>query len=636
MAEMINQLYDLLSDEKEYQNLLQQPHKSFKAFSDRISFAIAFMDMLQEHIDTQEMQPAPFNPIHIQIPSPLDYRMESPSSVSTPTNNSSSTSSIIKTPLKRVTPTSAVTANKSDKRRILPVQASQISPDDTSAISFKRMSPVSAPLTSAECLFNTAQLKRIGHLFAYLILEKYYAISQGLPLLLQLLDIPRMLPLISTKQSKLFSQLSDLHTFLTAAIDSLAPILFAFGKPFMRVFTELDFIKLHCAELVDKHRRDASDVEDLDLELTLLELRNNATSDKDNAAQHFLRPFIEDVDSRLEYKNGVDSAAYNERERCYDMFSNVFRRFQEVLVAQPERLSEFWSELTTESSRILDIMLCSMDWFVGVFVDMLLFYCPDDRVQTPPVAPTASAIAAATHVQNPWAVSFNYKDIAADTRHRKLEERIGPGGRGSFPQQRPHPNQPRARTSGATKDKFERPAAEFPGTQQFFFRFILMTNNNQFMRRLELALISEIMRLSEELRAAEAVIEAADFCKGLMKLKLLGRFYGLTVFSSQWTLPLIDRGGTVSSQLRQFSSRKNQFLAQTLPFETALREAFSAGHLCVSVPWICESLKCLQWDVNWSDVSAYTTLLSQLAFIQHSSHFIAHSQRLSMNRFYPL
>jgi hypothetical protein len=44
----------------------------------------------------------------------------------------------------------------------------------------------------------------------------------------------------------------------------------------------------------------------------------------------FIRPFRDDVDSRNEYRGPVLSGIYNERERCYDEFSNLLHSFLEA------------------------------------------------------------------------------------------------------------------------------------------------------------------------------------------------------------------------------------------------------------------------------------------------------------------
>ena len=49
-----------------------------------------------------------------------------------------------------------------------------------------------------------------------------------------------------------------------------------------------------------------------------------------NLPDNFIRPFREDIDSRNEYKTRTEMAIYNERERCFDDFSNLLRQFRTV------------------------------------------------------------------------------------------------------------------------------------------------------------------------------------------------------------------------------------------------------------------------------------------------------------------
>lgn len=47
--------------------------------------------------------------------------------------------------------------------------------------------------------------------------------------------------------------------------------------------------------------------------------------------ESFVKPFREELDSRNEYnKSQLENAIYNERERCYDEFSNLLYRFQSI------------------------------------------------------------------------------------------------------------------------------------------------------------------------------------------------------------------------------------------------------------------------------------------------------------------
>ena len=51
-----------------------------------------------------------------------------------------------------------------------------------------------------------------------------------------------------------------------------------------------------------------------------------------NLPDNFIRPFRDDIDSRNEYKTRTETAVYNERERCFDDFSNLLRQFRTVSV----------------------------------------------------------------------------------------------------------------------------------------------------------------------------------------------------------------------------------------------------------------------------------------------------------------
>lgn len=86
-------------------------------------------------------------------------------------------------------------------------------------------------------------------------------------------------------------------------------------------------------------------------------------------------------------------------------------------------------------------------------------------------------------------------------KQRKLEERMGPGGTGyqtGMRRLQPERGQKAPYQTPITADPYENPALHFSGNQQFFFRFIVHTDNNRFLRCLEEALAAEIKDLTRE------------------------------------------------------------------------------------------------------------------------------------------
>ena len=86
-------------------------------------------------------------------------------------------------------------------------------------------------------------------------------------------------------------------------------------------------------------------------------------------------------------------------------------------------------------------------------------------------------------------------------KQRKLEERMGPGGTGhqsGVRRAQPQRGQNKPHLTPATADPYEDPALHFSGHQQFFFRFIVHTDNYRFLRCLEESIAAEIKDLTHE------------------------------------------------------------------------------------------------------------------------------------------
>jgi hypothetical protein len=86
-------------------------------------------------------------------------------------------------------------------------------------------------------------------------------------------------------------------------------------------------------------------------------------------------------------------------------------------------------------------------------------------------------------------------------KQRKLEERMGPGGTGHQTGARRVQSQRGQKNpylTPATADPYEDPALHFSGNQQFFFRFIVHTDNHRFLRCLEESMAAEIKDLTKE------------------------------------------------------------------------------------------------------------------------------------------
>jgi len=144
----------------------------------------------------------------------------------------------------------------------------------------------------------------------------------------------------------------------------------------------------------------------------------------------------------------------------------------------------------------------------------------------------------------------------SQAKGRLVEARMGPGGKGQVEGGR-RPATVNPHRLGASRLRqlyasFEDPSIHFPGYQQFFFRFIVVTDCNRFCRCLEASITADILTLCG-LEAGEGSKAKLQYVLGLgssalkqenmegyvaitlNKLRLLGRFLGLLRFWPQWT-----------------------------------------------------------------------------------------------------
>ena len=179
---------------------------------------------------------------------------------------------------------------------------------------------------------------------------------------------------------------------------------------------------------------------------------------------------------------------------------------------------------------------------------MLLFHC-SGLCTGPPISPS-SASDIPSGLNSP---GIGVNGTLSQAKGRLLEARMGPGGKGQVEGgRRPPATNHRLRQLYAS---FEDPSIHFPGHQQFFFRFLVVTDCHRFCRCLEASITADIISLSS-LEGDETAVKVhpssatAKWSGGyvlkqgnveghvtvaLNKLRILGRFLGLLRFWPQWT-----------------------------------------------------------------------------------------------------
>jgi len=137
-------------------------------------------------------------------------------------------------------------------------------------------------------------------------------------------------------------------------------------------------------------------------------------------------------------------------------------------------------------------------------------------------------------------------------------------------------------------------------------------------------------------------ITAEDYALKVAKLKILGRFLGVLLFSHQWHLD--ESLGTNSSIVSSSSSSSNSggisgnrdgsvhsLLSLSIPLQPIIQDAYHRGVLSLSIGWICDLLKMMRWTI--SDNYQYMDALMYLKRLQRSQLFhLSPSSKLSTNR----
>lgn len=146
----------------------------------------------------------------------------------------------------------------------------------------------------------------------------------------------------------------------------------------------------------------------------------------------------------------------------------------------------------------------------------------------------------------------------AQQKQKRLEERMGPGGKGYIHKSVVKSSNPNCGGSPAPLPQsfeyhqlIEEPSQFFPGQQQFFYRFIVLLDNHRLCDHLAVSIFAEIRRLSPPHIFSNEIGEVSSigsvgasqqesYVHKIVKLKILGKFLGLLHFWPQWTT-LLDR-----------------------------------------------------------------------------------------------
>jgi hypothetical protein len=226
-------------------------------------------------------------------------------------------------------------------------------------------------------------------------------------------------------------------------------------------------------------------------------------------------------------------------------------------------------------------------------------------------------------------------------------------------------------------DALDKPGSSFPGSQQFFFRFIIMADSHRFTEHLQEELCRCIFEegvlgnnnslLLDKEAGRDSFVDfnsrltSEPLSVRILKLRLLGKFLGLVEFWHHWTLDEADSlqkdvgltkpgnptGKAEPAEMDNLASlqlsfgpllRQAQERAQTrslfrkvLPVQQLLDGAIAGRYLTVTVPWIVEFLSMLEFDKCSHIENPYKDVMSTLLALQKCELTLTNGQ-LTQNR----
>ena len=169
---------------------------------------------------------------------------------------------------------------------------------------------------------------RMGAVTVALVTNQYLLLTDALQLLSKLCSLPLLPPgrgvvvrvVADERFPTALRSAALLHRYVAKVAHGLLPVIAALGDTVASAFADSALLRQVAPAVARDLGAAAEDCKGSEV----------VEDTNFNLPDNFIRPFREDIDSRNEYKTRLECAAYNERERCFDDFSNMLRRFQAV------------------------------------------------------------------------------------------------------------------------------------------------------------------------------------------------------------------------------------------------------------------------------------------------------------------
>ena len=357
----------------------------------------------------------------------------------------------------------------------------------------------------------------------------------------------------------------------------------------------------------------------------------------------FTLPFCDSVDSRSRCSTREQMDLYQNRENCKDSFLNLVRNFRSIVASNrpgfqggaDANVVDLKASCEEAGALVDSVLAQNLPWFSQFFVTEMVQVClersspssGDDedaalhafktsaKVSSAPADETQRRKMSRLHrrLSQPdnSAAFFSSGSSAA---HQGVESRrrggsAGGGSRGGKGQQRsrrrsggrsstPFSRDNRKRSGPPMAAKANRFAFEaktlayFENDEIFFYAFLVGNSSPALRTHLRRVLVCCIERLCRDSSANET---SKSFAEKVLKLKLLGKFYGYIEFSANWGMKdaSIIAPEDVANGPTIVASACYPGLFHCLD---CIVNSVTEGYLCYAISWACSFLRMMFLD----------------------------------------
>lgn len=396
--------------------------------------------------------------------------------------------------------------------------------------------------------------------------------AMELHLLIRLLHTPNRQPstLDATTFSDVLNSFQRCQSFGVLALKQLSHVIQRFDTNFLQNLVQ-------CPQFRAQLPETTKEIEGAIQEATANSQAYIRSAPRSQTAQLTL-PFDHSRDSRHNYKTQEQQAMYKNREDTRDGFLYELRLFLSargrlVDASESDRAVE---QIQKASRLILDnLMDSNLPWFSEFFCDLLL------QIGLVPLEETDEDL-----------LKMENKD-KLQKLHRRFSTKTAHSSKST-----------RKLSLNPTSQSNSSPTVEaqqlFPGHQEFFFLFLVMSDSLRLGTHLKMHLARKLQNL-----VSNATVDGLE--ERTLEMKLLARFLGVLVFSPNW----LSNPSTGMSQCGL-----GQLAAIDLRITEYLETAWPNDSLITAVPWVVDLLKLATWDSSKETSVLYKQVVCLLRTIQ--------------------